>query len=263
TSTMIDATRVQVDPATTAFAAMALLRAGNTLHEGPYQDNLHRALLYLVELVEKSPEEALGISEARGTQPQVKLGQNIDASMCVQFFIRIMPHAEKDQKLKNRLSAAIDKCLHKIQKSQSEDGSITGGGWAPVLQSAMANNAMEMAQDQGYKIDETKLKKSQEYQRDNVATSGDIRTERGAGVALYSVASTQRSTAKQARRAQELVEKARQDGVLAPNAPIDAENLRKLNLSDEEAKTLSEAYRQNEITVNQMQDEQILTGFGK
>ena len=261
---MIDATKVQVDPATTAFAAMALLRAGNTLEKGPYSQNLHNALNYILDLVENSPEEGDKITNIEGTQPQVKLGRNIDATMCVQFLIRIETLTRDNKDLNDKISNAIDKCLTKIQQSQDENGNIRGGGWAPVLQSAMANNALELAVSTGRDVDEDAFYKTRENQKDNMDVSGRTKTEKSAGVALYSVTSVQRATAKETRRAQELIKSGKKDGILSNDDKVTTDNLKKVNadLSDEEAERIVQAYEQNQATISQMKDDRVIAGFG-
>jgi Squalene-hopene cyclase C-terminal domain len=258
-----DARAVSTDPATTAFASMALLRSGNTLNEGRYKDNLKKALNYLIETVENSTEESLKITEMEGTQPQIKLGQNIDATLTVQFFLRVLPYVKNDPTFEKRISSALDKCLRKIQKAQSADGSLQGGSWAPVLQSAMATSALEQAYNQGYKVDEDKLSKARDYQKQNMDKTGNVKAERGAGVELYSVASSQRATAQEAKRAKNLIERAKATGKLEQNAPISKENLIKSqSLSEKDAEQLMDAYNQNEITISKMNDDRVLSGFG-
>ena len=51
-----DPHQVVTDPATTAFVAMALVRAGSTPVSGPQQAALERATRYLLAAVEKAPE---------------------------------------------------------------------------------------------------------------------------------------------------------------------------------------------------------------
>lgn len=260
---MIDATQVQIDPATTAFAGLALLRAGNTLQKGAYKRNLGRSLDLLLNIVEASPKNSPAISNVTGTQPQVKLGRNVDASMCMQFFMRILPYTNDNPKLEGRVSEAIDICLNKIKLSQAEDGSIQGGGWAPVLQSAIANNALEMAYNDGRDVDKNLLSRSRAYQKENMDASGKVRSERGAGVDLYSIAGNQRATAVEARKAQKVMEKARKKGTIKEDAPMTIDNLVSSGeVSDEEAQVLYQAYEQNKTTVSKMQDDQVLTGFG-
>jgi hypothetical protein len=258
-----DARVVDGDPATTAFSALAMIRAGHTLKEGKYSEKVSKSLEYLLTVVEKCSEEGTKITDAQGTQPQVKLGQNIDATMTVQFFLRILPYTQDNKNMEKRVSNALDKCLRKIQKAQSADGSLQGGSWAPVLQSAMATSAMEQAYNMGYDVDKSKLEKAREYQRDNMDAAGNVKSERGAGVELYSVAGTQRATAQDARKAQVAIEKAKKEGKIAQNAPINAENLRKADPSlSKDADRLAESYNVNESTVAKMQDDRVLTGFG-
>jgi hypothetical protein len=257
-----DARQVQTDPGTTAFASLALLRAGNTLQEGKYSENLQKSLAYLLELVEKCPENSERITDISGTQPQVKLGQNIDASLCAKFFTRIQPFASHDKTLEGRINRAIDKCLSKIQKSQNADGSVRGGGWAPVLQDAMVTEVLETNYNMGRDVDKKALDRARENQKQNVTSSGEVRSEKGAGVSLYSVASSQRATAQEAKKAKDVMEKAQKEGKIANNAPVNIENLRKLGLNEDEAKTLANAYTQNEVTIQKMQDDQVLAGFG-
>ncbi len=258
----IDARNVQIDPGTTAFAAMALLRSGNTLTQGEYSQNLNKALLYLLDIVEKVSENGNKITDISGTQPQIKLGENIDATLCLQFLIRILPHTQHDKILEQRVNAAMDKCLRKIQKSQSADGGWNDGGWAPVLQSAMANNALEQAYNMGRNVDGDALKKSRDYQRGNIDTkTGGASTERSAGVELYSISSGQRASALEARKAKDLVEKAKADGLIDKNAEINEITLGKI-MDKEEAKTLNDAFQQNKVSMGRMQDDDVLNGFG-
>ncbi|MBT8400442.1 MAG: hypothetical protein KJO98_08200, partial [Rhodothermia bacterium] len=148
---------VQIDPATTAFAAMALMRSGSTLTSGPHHTNVSRALDYLLGLVESSDPNTGQLTTVGGTQPQAKLGQNIDVSMVAQFLARALPTIENDRRLKARVESALDKCVKKLEVSQQRDGSWNQAGWAPVLQSAAANSALEAAAKAGRKVDQEML----------------------------------------------------------------------------------------------------------
>ena len=168
-----DPREVKIDAATTAFSAMALMRSGSTLTSGPYRGNIYRALDYLLMLVERSPEGDFHLSTVTGTQPQVKLGQNIDVSMVTQFLSEILIYTKHDQELHDRVGLSLDVCLHKLEDSQDADGSWNSrGGWAGVLQSAMANNALEMADAIGREVDQEALDRSREYQKDNIDEVG-------------------------------------------------------------------------------------------
>lgn len=247
---------VQIDPATTAFAALALMRSGSTTENGPYADNVSRALNYLVELVEDSPENGPRITDIEGTQPQVKLGRNVDASMVSQFFSAILP--ELDGRIKRRTESALDKCLLKIQNGQTADGSFSDGGWAGVLQSAMANNALEAGQRVGREIDQDVLDRSRDYQEGNVqmrpgSETAAMDASAGAGVALYAASSSQRATAVDARRAEEAV---------GENEPVTIEALKQAGRSDDEAEELYDAYRRNQATNDMLEGDAIWSGFG-
>lgn len=261
---------VQIDPATTAFSAMAFLRAGNTLTDGAYHANVGKALTYLLDLVEAYPEAGVKISNIGGTQPQAKLGQHVDVAMVAQFFTQVLPHTEHDNALRDRVAEALEVCVAKLARAQDADGSWNSrGGWAGVLQSAMANSALEMADDLGVSLDEAVLERSRDYQKGNLdAASGAVRTESAAGIALYSISSNQRATAREAREAKEKIEQGRRDGTL--NLPVSVseeeavseENLKKMGYDEDDARRLNEAYRQNKAAAKMMQDEQVLSGFG-
>ncbi len=260
---MRDPHAVQIDPATTAFAAMALMRSGSTLTSGPHHSNVRKALDYLLGLVEASDANSGQLTSVGGTQPQAKLGQNIDVSMVAQFLARALPTITSDERLKSRVEGALDKCVKKLEMSQQEDGSWNQAGWAPVLQSAAANSALEAAGKAGRKVDQKMLDRSREYQRKNVDTaSGEVRTEAAAGISLYSIASNQRATAPEAKEALEQIKKAKDDGRLEEDAEISLDNLEKAGYDRDRAAQVFESYQQNEITKKMLQDDRILSGFG-
>ena len=254
---------VPVDPATTAFSAMALMRSGSTLTSGPYRKNISSALAYLLDLVEATPADRYTLATVTGTQPQAKLGQNIDVSMVTQFLSEILAHTVHDQELRDRTANALDQCLHKLEAAQDADGSWNSqGGWAGVLQSAMANNALEMAESVGRKVDGDALKRSREYQRSNLDDeSGTVRTEAAAGVSLYSIASNQRATAAEAKEAEEAVAEAVRQGSLDAPA-VSADNLAKLGYSGEDARRLADAYSKNQAAEEMLANDEVLSGFG-
>lgn len=259
---------VSTDPATTAFASMALLRAGHTLQEGAYKDNLKKGLIYLLEAVENAPANSNSITDRVDTQPQRKLGRNVDVSMTSQFLSRILPHATYDQALANRIKAAQGICIQKLEQSVTADGSVSGGTWAGVLQSASVTTALEEAAEAGYEVDTAKLDQAREYQRKNVDVStGSVSTESAAGVALYAVSSTSRATAKEARRAKKLLKKAKEEGKIEvaeadDEIEVSVDNLEKSGVDREEAEQIVEDYRANEVAKSQAQDARVMSGFG-
>lgn len=251
------------DPATTALSAMALIRS----HEHPWQSeagaSIKKALEYLLESVETSPLQDANITRLTGTQPQSKLGRNIDVILTSQLLTNILPHVKQNQQLKKRVEDALNKCVSKIQRGQDADGSFKDGGWAPVLQSALANNALESAKDAGMKVNDSTLFRSREYQKNNydVKTNSAV-TGKAAGVMLYSLSSTARASAKEAKQAVDKIEKAKRDGKLPERAAVNEENLVIAGYSKAEAQKFATAYKVKRAAADRAQNDEVMTGFG-
>ncbi len=254
---------VQTDPATTSMVAMALLRSGSTLTSGKNSAQLKKALNYLLEAVEKSSPQHHNITELTGTQIQTKLGANIDVVLTAQFLSDIVDHASYDESLKRRVEKALDVCVSKIQKAQDVNGSIAGAGWAGVLQSSFATNALEAAETKGANVDKKALDKSREFQKKNydVAT-GDVNTDMGAGIVLYSVTGSARASAKEARKVKEELARAKEEGRIDAAAPVSAESLEKIGYDKDDALKYSTAYNVYESAKVQAQREDVMSGFG-
>ncbi len=267
-----DPKAVKIDPATTAFSAMALMNTGSSLTKGVYSDNINKALILLLEMVENAPDDSKNITNIRGTQPQNKLGQNIDLSMTAQFLARALPQLKKNKTLKKRTNAALEKCIAKIENSQHKDGSWNDQGWAPVLQSAMANNALEMSSKvDGVKVNKETLNRSKKYQQQNVTTSGAVATEKAAGIQLYAISSTQRATAEDARRVVETLDdeadfkELNAEPSVAPAPEVIEEvavMLEDKGIEKEEAKDIATAYVKNRVATTQLNNDAVLSGFG-
>ncbi|MFZ5999744.1 MAG: hypothetical protein ACOYW3_04495, partial [Bacteroidota bacterium] len=201
---------------------------GTTLKNGTHSQQLTKALHYLLNAVETAPANSLNITDQTGTQIQTKLGANIDVILTSQFFSNLLDQLDDTPQLKARVKKASELCVAKIQRAQTGDGSIAGSGWAGVLQSSFATNALESALAQDIAVDEVVLDKARDFQKNNLdAKTGDVKTEMGAGVVLYSVSGSSRASAKEARRVKEAMDQAKKDGQLAQNAPASPENLRK------------------------------------
>ena len=255
---------VAADPATTALVGMALLRNGNTLTKGKYSENLKKALDFLLEAVENTPEQSRYITNLKGTQPQTKLGQNIDAILTMQFFTNIMSKIDKrDCECIERIEKALDKCVRKIQQAQDVDGGIKDGGWAPVLQSALANNALESAKDAGAKVDDKVLEKSRNYQKGNfdVKTNSGV-TGKAAGVLLYSVSGSARASAKEAQKAEATIQKAKKEGKVRQDAEVSVQSLEEAGMSKTEAERYATAYKIRGAAAARAQDGDVISGFG-
>jgi len=259
---ILDPHAVTSDPATTALVAMSLLRTDNTLQKGIYSKNLKKSTEFLLKAIEDCPEKQPYITLLTNTQPQIKLGRNIDVILTAQFFTNILRYDISDAELKKRIEKALDKCVARIQQGQDKDGSWRDGGWAPVLQSALANNALESADDVGRKVDKDVMDRSRKYQNSNfdVTTNAPV-TSKAAGVMLYGLSSTTRASAKESKRAQDLVAKAKKEGKIK-DEKVTEENLKAAGVDAPDAKELVTAYSINQASQQQAQREDVLTGFG-
>ncbi|OAB79678.1 prenyltransferase/squalene oxidase repeat-containing protein [Cochleicola gelatinilyticus] len=252
---------VEADPATTSMVAMALLRSGTTLKTGPYAENLQRALQFLLKTVEESSSDSPFITTVRGTQIQTKLGENIDAVLTAQFFSALLDRNVKGAEEK-RIVRALDRCISKIERGTDASGRQNGAGWAGVLQSGLANSALEAAEAVGVTVDKDVLKRTRDYQKDNYnASSGAIKTEDGAGVMLYSVSGSVRASAKQARKAEEAIKKASKNGAIQEEA-VTVSNLEKAGYSKPEAIEYAASYNVYQAAKETAQQQDVLNGFG-
>lgn len=252
---------VPADPATTSMVAMSLLRSGTTLKKGTHRENLKKAINFILETVENNPKDSPYITEVRGTQIQRKLGENIDAVMTAQFLSNLI-----DRNLqgidKKRVIRCLDICVAKIEQGTDAAGKQAGAGWAGVLQSGLANSALESAQAVGVKIDEDVLERSRDYQKGNFDNeSGTIKTDDGAGIMLYAVSGSVRASAKEARKAQELINKAKDEGKLE-EVVVTAQNLQKAGMSESEAIDYAASYNVYSSAKQVAQREDVLNGFG-
>jgi hypothetical protein len=258
----MDPHAVPSDPATTSLVGMALLRCDNTLEKGSYSVNLKKATLFLLKTVENCPDNQPYLTLLENTQPQVKLGRNIDVILTAQFLTNLLRYEQNNIDFKKRIEKALDKCVARIQKGQDTDGSWRDGGWAPVLQSALANNALESAQDAGRKVDQAILDKSRHYQTGNFDEKTNAAlTDRSAGVMLYSLSSTTRASAKDARRAKDIIEKAKREGKIKDDK-ITESNLMGAGASVTEAKELYTAYKINQASESEAMRADVMEGFG-
>ncbi|MBY0434542.1 MAG: hypothetical protein K2U26_10565 [Cyclobacteriaceae bacterium] len=261
---VLDPHAVQPDPATTAMVSMALLRSGSNLTSGAHARALSKALSYLLTSVETSSPQSFNITEQTGTQIQIKLGANIDVVLASQFFSNLLDgYVDHDPTLKARVLKANNLCVSKIQRAQDSNGSFVGSGWAGVLQSSFAANALEAAEAQGVDVNKEVLNKAREFQKNNYdAKTGDVKTELGAGVMLYSITGSARASAKEARRVEEEIVKAKKDGRLAQSAAPSAQNLEKIGFDKDDAMKYATAYEVYQSAKVQAQRDDVMDGFG-
>jgi len=254
---------VPADPGTTAFVTMAFLRAGHTPTKGTYRNVVRKSLEFMVKLVESAPEKGPQITDQTGTQPQAKMGQYVDTALAAQLFTRVLSELRDDPKMADRVETALGKCVQKIQSSQSKDGSWGGGGWAPVLQSSLMCNALEMAKSVGVAVELDTLGRAREYQKDQVDSStGTVASGAAAGVVLYAGSGNQRAAAPEAKAAEDAVKKAQIEGKLPGDAKVSFDSLIQAGLSKEKAGAFLESWRLDEQARKRLEDDRYLTGFG-
>ena len=253
---------VNADPATTSMVAMALLRSGSTLKKGEYKEQLNKALNFLLEQVESISNDDAFITKEKGTQIQTKLGQNIDAVLTAQFFSNIL-REKLDKATKKRVKKCLDICVNKIQNATGTDGRVKGAGWAGVLQSGLATSALESAESVGAELDEVVVTAQKQYLKDNYdEESNSVKTTDGAGIILYSVSNSARGSAKDARKARELVVKAKKEGKLKEGDKVTVENLKDIGVSEDKAIAYASSYNVYNASKMQAQRNDVMSGFG-
>lgn len=259
----MDPHAVSADPATTSMVGMALLRNGNTLEKGEFSGQIEKAVEYILTQVENSNPNSLNITDLKNTQIQTKLGQNIDVVLASQFLTNLLEKLPKNHSLRTRINEALNVCVVKIQKGQMADGSTQGAGWAGVLQSSLATNALEAADYAGAAVDQDKLEKARDYQKGNYdAETGNVNTEKGAGIVLYSVSGSARAAAKDARKAKERLAEAERQGLIEKAEEVTVDMLRKIGFSEDEAMKAETSYKVYESAKQTAQRQDVMSGFG-
>jgi hypothetical protein len=177
--------------ADTCMAALALMRAGSTPSDGPYAANVMAALNFICGQVEKAPAEGLLITDINGTRVQTKLGQYIDTFAAALFLAQLKP-VTPDPAVHNRVMAALDKTMDKIEKNQKQDGRWVEAhdGWASTLCQSVATKAVNVAAQNGATVSPEVVERARSFAAKNfddktAAVSG----EGSPNVELYSRAS--------------------------------------------------------------------------
>ena len=250
---------VKTDPSTTAFAGLALLRAG------AHPEAVARATDYVVRAVEAAPEAGPLITDITGTQPQRKLGPYIDTVLTVQFLSRVVENLPAGSDRMKRVRGALEGCVRKLQAAQTGDGSWGADrGWAPVLQSSLATSALEMASVAETDVNPESLNRARDYQKGRFdVASGRASGEGVAGVELYSLASAKRANAARARYAMSAIEEAKAKGDLPDDAAVSEENLDAAGVPADVVGGLAESFREADLQGDRLaNDDALLRGFG-
>lgn len=260
---VMDPHAVPSDPATTAMVGMALLRTGSTPDSGRFSKELARITDFLLKAVEEAQQDALNITPLTGTQIQVKLGQNIDVALAAQYLSNLKGRMSANDPRQGRWLKGLNICTGKIQRAQAPNGSVQGSGWAGVLQSSFAANALESAQHAGAEVDAKALENARAFQKGNFdANTGTVATDAAAGVTLYAVSGSTRSSAKEARLAEETMERARKEGRVKKDAPVSPAALEKAGMDKDEAERMNTAYQVYHAAKARAQANEVISGFG-
>lgn len=177
------------DVANTCVAVQAYTRAGNRPDKGTYQNEMKRAIDFIVTSIEKSDQESLFITDNRSTQVQRKLGTYVDTFMAATVLAEVKGRmgSEKENK---RVDAALGKVLAKMEAHQQEDGTWKNSGWAPKLANSYAVKGLNRAYQAGANVPAQVMKKAEEKSKaDFDGATGRFSSSGSAGVELYGVSS--------------------------------------------------------------------------
>jgi hypothetical protein len=154
----------------TCIATLALLRSGHTPKDGKYAQNVARAIAFICKNVEKADGDSLYVTQVRNTQLQSKIGTYIDTFLA-SLVLAEMKGAMPDQKSEQRLVAALDKTIHKIEHNQKGDGTWASEGWATVISQGICTKALNRAKQAGVDVNDATLAKAEEVAKNNLRPS--------------------------------------------------------------------------------------------
>src|SRR5205807_26747 len=128
-----------------------LLRAGHTPKSGEYSKNVAMAIDFVCTSVEKSDSKSLYVTDIRGTRVQTKIGTYVDTFLAAQLLAEVkglMP----DKKGGERVVAALNKIIGKMEDNQMKNGTWANQGWAPVVGQAIASRGLNRARQAGVMV---------------------------------------------------------------------------------------------------------------
>ena len=185
------------DVATTAMSVLALLRDGGGVET--HQAAITRAVAFVTRTIEESPKTSPELNSPGQTQPQYKLGSLVDTHLAALMLGELVGTLDEGSNV--AMDQAYDRILGKVQMAQNADGSFDSNGWAPILSSSIAATALDRGVQLGKDIDDKVLNLNDRYQAAKVDTkTGSFDASAGAGVDLYSVASTLKGNNEKKRR---------------------------------------------------------------
>ena len=112
-------------------------------------------------------------------------------------------------------------------------------------------------------VDDKKLEKARKYQQDNYdSNTGKVNTDDGAGIMLYSMSSSVRGAAKEARKIKEEIAAAKKKGLIDEASEVSTRTLELLGYSRDQSQKLSTAYKVYQSARDNAQRADVMNGFG-
>lgn len=176
--------------ADTCMGTLALIRSGSTPSSGPYAKAIKAGLDWVMGQIEKSDRDSLSVTSVQGTRVQSKIGPYVDTFMS-SITLSEAKGKMGDAAANERLGAALEKVLHKVEKNQRDNGTWEGQAWAPVLSQALGAKGLNRAAQAGAPVAESARNKAEGYARSQYdGRSKKFQGEGSAGVSLYSGAAS-------------------------------------------------------------------------
>lgn len=147
------------DVGNTCMAALALIRAGNSPKQGNYAKQLIKAAEFIEQHVESADKDSLYVTPIRDTQLQSKIGRYVDTFLTALVLTELKGQMP-DKKSEDRLFAALNKTIGKIETNQQADGTFAGNaGWASVLSQGLCSKALNRASQKGVAVKAETIKR--------------------------------------------------------------------------------------------------------
>jgi hypothetical protein len=237
------------------------VRAGNLPDSGKYKTNIARAADYVCKSIETSDRDGLFISEVRNTRVQIKLGQYVDTFLAAVFLPEVKGHMQSPDE-NERVTTALAKVIHKIEKNQGTDGAFANGGWAPIHSQSLALQGLNRAKQAGMPVGADAIAKAESYSRQSFdAKGGNFSASLGAAnVPLYS-AGAYLGGMQSSMRTYDQDKKSLEKLAASPSAPplAVAQASKRLGLYREERKDQDAAI---EAVTSKVNDKSFVQGFG-
>jgi hypothetical protein len=246
--------------AESCMVLLTLIRSGSTPKDGPYAENIRRGLNFIISEIEASDEHSLYITSIRASRVQQKIGTYIDTFLTAMILAEVKDQMP-DEQSRNRIIAALDKVMDKIESNQLADGTWANEGWATDLSQNIATKSLNRAAQQGYAVDEKVRERAESYARQQYdRDKGSFKVGEGsAGVELYAsgaaVSSMQESVVVNEAKKQEIRRKLK-----------DAKTDKERQEAEDTLARFEQAERDlddaRKAIIGRLQDEQFIAGFG-